>query len=100
YRILKSQFGQSGPNRADFNFDNIVNAADFNLLKDSFGFTGAPPDNPVPPSSGDASLVLVPDTVTLGLCPAPPNGGTTNVGCTFVIDLYLHGGTQTNLAAE
>src|SRR5438874_1848648 len=42
------------------------------------------------PNVLDAFITLVPDTVTLGTCPAPANGGTTQVGCRFVLDLFVN----------
>src|SRR5262249_15075275 len=44
--------------------------------------------------------VLVPDTTTLGLCPAPSNGGTTQVGCTFVLDLFVNTGSRNDATAQ
>src|SRR5438105_15647655 len=48
------------------------------------------PANPDPKSSNrpivrDAYMEFVPGAA--GTCPAPPNGGTTQVGCTFDLDL-------------
>src|SRR6185503_8316665 len=52
------------------------------------GSLGAPPDSPVPPSSGNAFLSLQPGSG--GNCPAPPNGGTLQVGCRFVLDMMVN----------
>lgn len=41
----------------------------------------------------DAVLFLAPGAV-VGTCPAPANGGTTQVGCTFVLDLFVNAGTN------
>src|SRR5205814_1044512 len=45
---------------------------------------------------GDAYHFLAPSS-TLGNCPAPTNGGTTAVGCRFVLDLMVNGGSSSNL---
>src|SRR5438552_3192241 len=42
----------------------------------------------------DGFIFMVPDTVTLGTCPAPANGGTTQVGCRFVLDLFVNAGVN------
>src|SRR5437762_10226097 len=51
---------------------------------------------PIPgaPHTADAFLFLQPNTTTAGTCPAPSNGGTTQVGCTFVLDLIINTGTS------
>jgi hypothetical protein len=84
--------------RADFNNDCTVNLTDFNTLKNNFGFLGAPPDSPPPPSNGNASLAIGPGSA--GNCPAPSNGGTTNVGCRFALNLSVDAGTHPNIVAE
>ncbi len=56
--------------------------------------------SPTPTPGGDAFLVLVPNTTTLGLCPAPSNGGSTNVGCTFALDLMLNTGSRNDATAQ
>src|SRR2546423_1883116 len=55
---------------------------------------GIAPVNPDPkaPTTRDAFLVFVPNGG--GTCPAPPNGGMSQVGCTFVLDLYLNAGSN------
>ncbi len=45
------------------------------------------------PQAVDASIFLTPST-TLGNCPAPPNGGTTTVGCRFVLDMMVNAGSN------
>src|SRR5947209_4152706 len=52
------------------------------------------------PRVQNALVTLVPDTTTLGTCPAPANGGTTQVGCTFVLDLMLNSGTNPDATAQ
>ncbi len=37
---------------------------------------------------------------TAGTCPAPANGGSTNVGCTFVLDLMLNAGSNPDVTAH
>src|SRR5205085_9791570 len=64
----------------------------------SFGFKGAPPDSPVPPSSGDAFLALQPGSA--GNCNAPANGGTVQVGCRFVLDMMVNAHSITNTLAQ
>ena len=51
------------------------------------------------PLVADAFLTLAPST-TAGNCPAPTNGGTTQVGCRFVLDLILNTGTNTDATAQ
>src|SRR5207249_6891295 len=69
----------------------VVNASDLNTFKHSFGFLGAPPDSAVPPSSGNAFLSLQPGSA--GNCSAPPNGGTVQEGCRFILDLMVNMGS-------
>jgi hypothetical protein len=105
FSIVKVNFGRAcGPDplcaRADFNNDGIVNISDFGGggLLSSFGFLGAPPDSPVPPSSGGAFISLQPGSG--GNCTAPPNGGTVQVGCRFVLDLMVNMGSLPNGVAQ
>jgi hypothetical protein len=35
-----------------------------------------------------------------GNCPAPPNGGTVDVGCRFTLDLWLNAGSYTDVLAQ
>src|SRR5207253_527520 len=46
------------------------------------------------PDPEDAYAFIAPDTGTPGSCPAPANGGTTDVGCRFVLDLMINAGTN------
>src|SRR5207248_4280247 len=61
-------------------------------------FAGGLRDSPRPskevsnPLPSDAYMELVPGAP--GNCPAPPNGGTTQVGCRFVLDMMLHAGSN------
>src|SRR5438105_3476902 len=50
-------------------------------------------EKPDAPQAVDAFLYLQPGA-TAGTCPAPANGGTTQVGCTFVLDLMVNAGTN------
>ncbi len=52
------------------------------------------------PHTADAFLTLVPDTTTLGTCPAPANGGVTQLGCAFVLDLILNTGSNPDATAQ
>ena len=51
-------------------------------------------ERPEAPATEDAFLYLQPETNTPGSCPAPTNGGSTNVGCSFVLDLMLNAGSD------
>src|SRR5206468_4275300 len=51
--------------------------------------TGTATDTPTPGGSS-AYLLLAPGSN--GTCPAPPDGGATQVGCTFVLNLLLNAG--------
>src|SRR5438270_2067730 len=51
-------------------------------------------EKPDAPQTLNAFIFLQPDTVTLGNCPAPANGGTTQVGCRFVLDMMVNAGTN------
>jgi hypothetical protein len=91
HSILRAHFGQACGGdplcaRADFDNNGVVNAMDFAVH--GFGMLGAPPDSPVPPSSGNAFLSLQPGSG--GNCSAPPNGGTVQLGCRFVLDLMVN----------
>src|SRR4051812_36758534 len=55
---------------------------------------GVANDKPDAPQTLNGFVFLQPDTVTLGNCPAPANGGTTQVGCRFVLDLMVNAGTN------
>lgn len=48
---------------------------------------------PDAPATVDAFMLLQPST-TAGTCGAPPNGGTVQVGCTFVLDLVINTGNN------
>ena len=54
--------------------------------------------HPVVPRTQDAYLFIAPGAA--GNCPAPTNGGTTDLGCRFVLDLWLNGGTNSDLTAQ
>src|SRR6266700_1921129 len=49
---------------------------------------------PGAPNTQDAFLFLRPNTDTPGSCAAPANGGTTQVGCRFVLDLVINTGNN------
>ncbi len=53
--------------------------------------TSSPTDTPTYTPARNAYNFLRPGS-TSGNCPAPPNGGTTTVGCRFVLDLMLDAG--------
>jgi hypothetical protein len=53
---------------------------------------GVTPPNAGAPLIRDAYMELGPGGP--GTCPAPPNGGTTQVGCTFILDMILHTGSN------
>lgn len=55
--------------------------------------TSTPTNTPTnTPTISPAFLFMVPDTTSVGSCPAPPNGGTTQPGCRFVLDLFIDAG--------
>jgi hypothetical protein len=55
----------------------------------------------VPPTrtpAGNALHFLQPGTA--GNCPAPPNGGTTTVGCRFVLNMMINAGSSPDSCAQ
>src|SRR4051812_7993013 len=51
------------------------------------------------PETQDAFMLLQPGT-TAGTCAAPANGGSVNVGCTFVLDLIINTGSNSDTSAQ
>jgi hypothetical protein len=41
FNLLRNSFGVGGDRPTDFNFDSVTNATDFNLLKANFGQSGS-----------------------------------------------------------
>jgi hypothetical protein len=48
--------------------------------------------------TNDAYMQLVPGAP--GNCPAPPNGGTTNVGCRFTLQLMVNSGSSNSVSLQ
>ncbi len=61
--------------------------------------SGVPSNGGHTPYTADALLRLIPSQVP-GSCAAPPNGGTVNVGCRFVLDLWVDTGSNPDATAQ
>src|SRR5262249_31006066 len=60
--------------------------------------TNSPTIAPTQPPGGDGFILFQPGQA--GTCPAPANGGTTQVGCTFVLDLLVNTGSRQDATAQ